>query len=283
MNTSCLDYRLTEEERKKFNRDGYLILEGVLTAAEIAQLTGVVDDLHAAGKFEEGRTDKTISGRVNRMGFVGMDRSLFDLVACERTLPKVWGIMGWNIYLYHSHLSITETEPGTYAPDGPTWGWHQDSGRLNQDMETEPRPRISIKVAYFLTDVGEEGRGNFWVVPGSHLQNKIEMPAGGIGQPEGAIPVLVKPGTAVIFDRRIWHTATPNYSSIVRKVLFYGYGYRWIRTRDEMEFPQTWYDESDPILQQMLGHSTSENGRSSPKDADVPLKVWLNEHEPAAV
>ncbi len=283
MNTSCLDYRLTEEERTKFNRDGYLILEGVLTAAEIEQLTGVVDDLQAAGKFEEGKTDKTISGLVNKMGFVGMDRSLFDLVACERMLPKVWGILGWNIYLYHSHLSITETESGTYAPDGPTWRWHQDSGRLNQDMETEPRPRISIKVAYFLTDVVEEGRGNFWVVPGSHLKNEMEMPAGSIGQPEGAIPVLVKPGTAVIFDRRIWHTATQNYSSIVRKVLFYGYGYRWIRTRDEMEFPQTWYDESDPILQQMLGHSTSENGRSSPKDADVPLKVWLNEHEPAAV
>lgn len=283
MNPSCLDYRLTEDERQTFNRDGYLILEDTLIQAEVGRLTGVVDDLHAAGRFEEGRTDETISGRVNKIGFVGMDRSLFDLVACERTLPKVWGILGWNVYLYHSHLSITETEPGSYAPEGPTWKWHQDSGRLNQDMETEPRPRISIKVAYFLTDVSVEGRGNFWVVPGSHLHNQIELPASGIGQPKGAVPVMVKAGTAVIFDRRIWHTATPNFSSIVRKVLFYGYGYRWIRTRDQMEFPQAWYEESDPILQQMMGHTTSELGRSSPRDRDVPLKVWLGEHEPAAV
>ena len=205
MNPSCLDHRLTEDERRSFNLDGYLILEDTLTAEEVERLTGVVDGLHAAGKFAEGRRDETISGRINKAGFVGLDRSLFDLVAYERTLPKVWGILGWNVYLYHSHLSITDTEPGSYAPDGPTWKWHQDSGRLNQDMETEPRPRISIKVAYFLTDVSEEGRGNFWVVPGSHLRNEIELPASGMGQPEGAIPVLVKPGTAVIFDRRTWH------------------------------------------------------------------------------
>jgi len=88
-------HRLTEDERQAFNRDGYLILEDVLTEEEVERLTGVVDRLHAAGEFEEGRTDKTISGRVTKIGFVGMDRSLFDLVACERMLPKVWAISGW--------------------------------------------------------------------------------------------------------------------------------------------------------------------------------------------
>lgn len=283
MNASCLNHRLTQEERDIFERDGYLILEGLLDDREVRELTAVVDRLHTSGSFTNGTGDKTISGRINQTGFVGMDRSLFDLVSHERALPKVWGILGWNISLYHSHLSITETESGTYAPDGTTWHWHQDSGRMNQDMETEPRPRISLKVAYFLTDVSEEGKGNFWVVPGSHLRNDLMMPPDGLGQPKGAVPVLVKPGTVVIFDRRLWHTATPNFSKDVRKVLFYGYGPRWIRTRDEMKYPQEWYDDSDPILQQMMGHTTSEFGRSSPSDADVPLKVWLGEHDPAAI
>jgi hypothetical protein len=39
--------------------------------------------------------------------------------------------------------------------------WHQDSGRLNVDFESNPRPRISLKVGYFLTDTTEVGRGNF--------------------------------------------------------------------------------------------------------------------------
>ncbi len=73
MNPSCLDHRLTEDERRSFNLDGYLILEDTLTAEEVERLTGVVDGLHAAGKFAEGRRDETISGRINKAGFVGLE------------------------------------------------------------------------------------------------------------------------------------------------------------------------------------------------------------------
>ena len=41
--------------------------------------------------------------------------------------------------------------------------WHPDSGRVNIELETDPRPRLSLKVAYFLTDVSEPGRGNFYI------------------------------------------------------------------------------------------------------------------------
>ena len=68
-------------------------------------------------------------------------------------------------------------------------------------METEPRPRISLKVAFFLTDTRAVGRGNFSVIPGSHRQNKVEYPAEGIADPAGATPVCVGPGAAVFFDR----------------------------------------------------------------------------------
>ena len=109
------------------------------------------------------------------------------------------------------------------------------------------------------------------------------MPKASIGQPEGAIPILVSPGTAVMFDRRIWHAATPNHSSITRKALFYGYGYRWIRTRDEMTIPTDLYRVAHPVRKQILGHAhNGEFGRSSPTDDDVPLRVWLREHDPAA-
>ena len=52
-------------------------------------------------------------------------------------------------------------------------GWHQDSGRVNRDLEGDPRPRISLKVAFFLTDTSVAGRGNFSVVPGSHRRYAI--------------------------------------------------------------------------------------------------------------
>src|SRR5262249_43126961 len=150
------------------------------------------------------------------------------------------------------------TPPLPPEPEQPKkrLGWHQDSGRLNLDLETNPRPRISIKVAYFLTDTREARRGNFYVIPGSHLQNKVEFPEDGVSEPEGATPVCVAPGTAVYFDRRLWHSASPNYSEVTRKVLFYGYGYRWLRPRDDMTVAH-FMDRCDPIRKQLLGASPS--------------------------
>lgn len=279
MDPSCLQYALTEQERQTFEREGYLVVKDALPPDKIEFLVNLTDRLLAEGRLAD-KIDSGLSGYVAVPNFVGRDPGYLEMVDYPRIFPKVWGILGWNIYLYHSHLIVTTQTKGTFDSTGKTFGWHQDSGRLNGDMETNPRPRISLKVAYFLTDLSEPGRGNFWIIPRSHLRNEVAMPPDGMGQPEGAIPVLVKPGAAVFFDRRLWHCGTVNYSPITRKVLFYGYGYRWIRTRDQMTIPQELYDAADPIRKQILGHTTNEFGRSSPKDEDVPLKVWLREHQP---
>ena len=282
MDPSCLKYRLTKSERQAFERDGFLIVEGALDPERVEKLIEVVDRLHGEGKLS-ARGDTGIQQRTNTLNFAGMDPKFIDMVDYPRTFPKVWGALGWNIYLYHSHLAVSFPTEGKFESDRDTFRWHQDSGRLNGEMETDPAPRLSLKIGYFLTDLTRSGGGNFWVIPGSHLKKRIQLPAGGRGQPDGAMPVLVAPGAAVIFDRRIWHAATPNHSSITRKVLFYGYGYRWIRTRDEMTIPRDYYEAADPVRKQILGHShNGEHGRSSPTDDDVPLRVWLREHDPAA-
>ena len=272
---SCLQYSLTDSERQQFNEQGYFMIEDALSAAQVAALTATTDRIYQQ-KVAEGHDPKTALFYPN---FIPDDTMYQDLVDYEKVLPKVWDILGWNIYLYHAHLIVTP--PNGQSPDNKTFGWHQDSGRTNVEMESDPRPRLSLKVAYFLSDTSEAGRGNFWVVPGSHLLNKMEKPADGIGQLPGAVPVLAKPGTAVFFDRRIWHAGTPNWSNLTRKVLFYGYGYRWIRTKDDMTVRDLW-PTSDPIRRQLLGWGTNANGFYSPTDADVPLRVWLREHNPAA-
>lgn len=273
METSSLQYRLTEEERQAFNEKGYLIIENALSQDQVQELTKAVDKIYG-DKIEQGHDPKTALFYPN---FIPDDEVFLNLVDYEKILPKVWGILGWNIYLYHAHLIVTPPS-GTEKSD-KTFGWHQDSGRVNIEMESHPRPRLSLKVAYFLTDLSEPDRGNFWIIPNSHLTDTLERPASGIGQPEGAIPVCVKPGTAVFFDRRLWHTASPNWSEFTRKVLFYGYGYRWIRTKDDMTVQKLW-EKCDPIRKQMLGGGTNCNGYYSPSDADVPLRMWLKEHSP---
>ena len=139
------------------------------------------------------------------------------------------------------------------------WAWHQDGGRQNVEIETEPtRPRLSVKVAYFLSDVSEPGRGNLLVVPGSHWWNRIPRPSSGavsFEHPDGAIPLCVRPGTAVLFDRRLWHSRSDNTSDITRKALFLAYTYRWIRPRDTMHIDWTRdpYRSLSPVRRQLLG------------------------------
>jgi ectoine hydroxylase len=274
MDASCLQHALTEEERKTFDETGLLIIENALSPDRVAALTARTDDIYAQ-RVAAGHDPKTALFYPN---FIPDDALFAALVDHEMVLPKVWGILGWNIYLYHAHMIVTP--PSGAVRDDKTFGWHQDSGRVNQEMESHPRPRLSLKVAYFLSDTSEEGRGNFWVIPGSQTQDDLVRPADGRGQPAGAVPVLAKPGTAVFFDRRLWHTASPNWSDITRKILFYGYGYRWIRTKDDMTVQSLW-ETSDPIRRQLLGAGLNANGYYSPTDGDVPLRAWLRENAPA--
>jgi len=274
MDTACLDYRLTEQEQLAFEENGYFAIENVLPPDLVADLTQAVDRVDADYRAERGLKP---DDKVNILDFVGRDPLFLELLDWPKTFPKVWGILGWHIQLYHSHLIITPPASAAERALKKRLHWHQDSGRLNKDLETNPRPRISLKVAFFLTDTTQVGSGNFYVVPGSHLWNEIEFPEDGVTDPADATPVCVPPGSAVLFDRRIWHSASPNYADHARKVLFYGYSYRWLRPRDNMTV-EHFMDRSDPIRRQLLGASTGGFGYTSPSDEDVPLRGWLQEH-----
>jgi ectoine hydroxylase-related dioxygenase (phytanoyl-CoA dioxygenase family) len=274
METSCLRYTITDEQKRRFETEGLLVVEDALPADMVDRLAGAMDRIREeeerAGRVEPHQT-------LFYPNFLGKDSVFLELIDWPRTFPLVWGILGWNIYLYHTHLAVTPP----LAPDADRapkqLGWHQDSGRVNLEMESHPRPRLSLKVGFFVSDVSEPGRGNFHVIPGSHLQDTLEKPEDGITDPPGATPVCVKAGTAVLFDRRLWHSASPNHSDITRKVLFYGYGYRWIRSKDDMTVDHILARCTDPIRRQLLGASTNGDARFAPRDVDVPLKVWLGQ------
>ncbi len=274
MDTACLNYCLMENEREEFEQNGFLIVPDALPPQMVSDLEAVVDQIDAQTRAEE---KMAAHDWLHQLDLVGKDEIFLELLDWPRTFPKVCGILGWNIQLYLTHIDVTPPPAPDAEQEEQRLSWHQDSGRLNTELETDPRPRISVKVAYFLSDTTEPGRGNFYVIPGTHLQSKLEFPPDDVLDPEAATPVCVPPGTAVIFDRRLWHSRSPNYSDITRKVLFYGYSYRWLRPRDNMTVDHI-MDHCDPIRQQLLGASTGGHGYTSPTDGDVPLKLWIKKH-----
>ena len=157
-------HRLTEAEEAAFTRDGFLVLPDRLPEAVTDGLEEAFDAVIAAERVALGAGELD---RLNVFDFLGRDDRLLEMIDWPATFPKVLDLLGWNIQIYHSHMIVT---PGAgQGADPGTRHWHQDSDRLNHELETTPQPRVSLKVAFFLTDCSEPGRGNFAAVPGSHL------------------------------------------------------------------------------------------------------------------
>jgi ectoine hydroxylase-related dioxygenase (phytanoyl-CoA dioxygenase family) len=87
------------------------------------------------------------------------------------------------------------------------------------------------------------------------------------------------PGTAVVFDRRLWHSRSDNLSDITRKSFFLGYTYRWVRPRDE--YPIDWtaepYASLSPLRRQLLGWGKDAMSHWGVGDDDIPLREWARE------
>ena len=98
---------LSDSEREAFERDGFIVLGGVLEPHEVAEYTQLVDTI-----YEEQMTAEVDP---HTTGLFGSDQPFFypnilcrnqrfvDLLDHPRVFPKVLGILGWNIYAYHSH------------------------------------------------------------------------------------------------------------------------------------------------------------------------------------
>lgn len=272
MTPDCLVHRLSPAEKESFDSQGYIVVENALNPVMIGHLLEAVDRIDSRERTPETR-DKLLSFP----DILHEDSAFVDLLDLPTTFPKVWGILGWNIYSYHSHVDVTP--PADAAALKWRVAWHQDSMRVNDEIETHPRPRLSLKIGYYLTDASEPDRGNTLVLPGSHLQDELDCPADGVSSPVGAEPVCVKPGSALILDRRTWHSRSPNLWDQTRKVVWIGYSYRWLRPKDDMTVAHL-YKHCDPIRRQILGDGLSANGTYDPADGDVPLRMWLREHCP---
>jgi ectoine hydroxylase-related dioxygenase (phytanoyl-CoA dioxygenase family) len=243
--------------REDFERDGFVIVPEALCATEVRRLRAAVDRVW---EDEAGS-----AGMLHRLAFVGLDDAFLELVDHPRCLPLVSGVLGPNVYVYHCHLDVHPPEPRAE----PRWRWHQDGGRQNVELES-PRPRLSVKVAYFLTDVPTAEHGALRVVPGSQVRDTLSRDR----EPADAVPVLVEAGSAVVFDRRLWHARGDNVSDRTRKVLFYGYTHRWIRPRDELTLDPDRLTRLTPLRRRLLGYA------EDTKDYWFPAETALRSRMP---
>ncbi len=248
---------------------------GALTPSEVTRLVAALDKVYE-DEIAHGRTGA--GEPMHLLGEIGRDDAFLELLDHPAVFPIIWSELGWNIHLYHCHLDVTP--PRQRARHQPAWGWHQDGGRQNLELESDPRPRMSLKVAFWLSDVSAPDRGNMLIVPGSHESNTLSRPGKpelGFDPPTGAAPVLASAGDALVFDRRLWHSRSDNVSEHTRRVIFLAYSYRWVRPRDEfgMDPGSERFLGLSPVRRQLLGEPAGPHHQWGLERDAVPLYAAL--------
>lgn len=258
---------LTDDERQCFEHDGYLLLRGALDESDVQRYLALS---RARDAEFRARADVSRHHTLNEHDLISLDEAWLDLVDPPTTFAKVVGVLGWNIQVFHTQLLVTPPAPA--GAERGAYGWHQDNNRMNLDVDSSPQPRLSVKVGYFLTDLPHAGMANLCIVPGSHLRGRPDIAPG--AQPAGATELTARAGDAVVFDRRLWHSASTNTSDVTRVFVTVGYAHRWVRPKSAMEHGELG-QRVDPVRRQLLGWATSANGWFDPTDDDVPLREWV--------
>lgn len=228
----------------KYNRDGYIVIENLLSVDEIEMLRA---EVMCESKITDERVVFEKNGNVVRSIYgVHFSSHLFDRVARQaRIVEPVKKILKSDVYVYQSKVNLKG------AFDGDVWDWHQDFVYWHKE-DGMPACKV-LTVAVFLDEV-TEFNGPLMLIPGSHrhgvLNSRImeSHPAGYEDKPDwvanvtadlkytinrnviselvqtnGIVSAKGGAGSVLIFDGNIAHASPANISPLARTLLLYTY------------------------------------------------------------
>ena len=232
---------MNEIQRYEFDRQGFLVIENMLTAVQVASLTAAVDALeehavarldapprkrsqrgheyhhdldlgyHVQGSREEGAT-------VIIEDFWNADPAFDLLIGHPPTMDHVNSVIQGRATINNSEIRIR------YRGNQSTNHGGTRSAKYRYDVNRNGIDCMMVRMVYFLHDVSRE-QGAFSVVPGTHKGN-FDCPYD-TRDPDvepGVVGLEVKAGDAIFFTEALRHGGLTNRSAQVRKTLHVGYG-----------------------------------------------------------
>jgi len=251
---------LTSAKHEEFGAKGVIVVPEFLSDRGIQSLKEAMDDLQAD-------TPYTDAGRWDLRNCLIHHQSFVDLLVNEELLGTVVQLLGFNIKLLGSQ--IVKMQKKSQA-ESLTLEWHRDGGVLSAELP-DPLPPAFIKVGFCISGSSDPEGGELLMVPGSHRLIGEPVVDPNTSWPLGVSKLLLRPGDAAIFDWRTWHAVNHNASNIVRRMLYFTFGYRWLAPMDYEVMPRELF--SSPIHKQILGSAT-ELGNYLPSEGEVPLKAF---------
>ena len=263
---------LKAEQKKFFEENGFLVVPDVLDKAETLRVMEAGDRLaHSFLNKGEILNKPWYNDLDYRPGLL-YEPALFDLVSNATIVSLLVQLLSPNIHLHSTAITYKRKENPDFSPFRR--GWHRDI-RIPRDLGHEQLPLVGIKACYCLTDFDPPDSGITIFAGKSHLCQEPLKISNNQVDPQGyqICDLKLKAGDVVLFENRVYHTATPNKSNQTAKRIIYGYSYRWMRPEIYLDVPdKNLLKKADPITRQLIGGY---------RDIDTPpwaLQDWAKRH-----
>ena len=212
-----------QSQQYLFDVQGYLVIENVLNAEELAALNRHIDEqqLPTPGKVQR------FGSAPDGSGFLQWGKPFCDLL----DHPKIMSILQFRL----GDCFRLDRIYGMYMEEGmPRGGLHADYGATSPTAKTQPGEYYAFRnneihngfvvVTWNLADTGPE-QGGFCCIPGSHKSN-YKLPQQIAAAPEDS-PCVVIPnapaGSAILFTEALTHGTAAWNGKHQRRSLLYKY------------------------------------------------------------
>ena len=215
---------LTEEQVEQFNRDGFLLVRGMYSADEEADISRWTDEIANSPEgpgcdwkyFEHSRENgERILCRVEN--FVPFHEGFSALILRRRMFQAVCELFGEEAVLFKDKINFK-------LPGG-------DGFRAHQDVQAGWDDYADLHItAMIAIDETNEENGSLEMIAGMHHEGVLGSMWAPLTDEDTRhvqyVPVHCKPGDAVFFDSFAPHRSSPNRTAEARRVLYITYNKR---------------------------------------------------------
>ncbi len=241
---------MTDIEKYEFDRQGYLVLPGLLGANETTRLARAIDAVeeHAVARLTQPPRKKSAwnseyhvnaekgyyAGGERKEGatviiedFFNADPAFDLLVNHGPTMDFIRGIVQERPTINNSEIRIRYQGNQSHTHmGGPI------SGKYRYNYNAKGIDCMMVRMIYFTHDVGPED-GPFCVVPATHKSNLVSPYGTSDANAEpGMLGLPVKAGAAILFTENLRHGGLSIRSGRTRKTLHVGYGPFWMKSQN---------------------------------------------------
>lgn len=250
---------LSLSQRFHLDAYGYVLLENVLTAGEVARMRDALYRLRAEQDLERLRVYRHQRGQHYTLlgNLVEYDPALLEYATHPKLVPLVEDVVGGGVRLEETEAIINRRDPdenlsggsrrnpiGFHTGARSTWGSYYERDRFHC---------LFVKTLAYLTDVGPDDGGTS-LIPGSHRMTwpQDRMIAAAMEDERLIHQVEARAGSVLLFPETLIHSTTAIRSDKERVILVSGYTppmmREWMGNEVSPEFVSTLPEGIRPLI-----------------------------------